>query len=53
MSGPIKETKVGYAAEEGSAMYLDADDELLASLGYASELKREFSYLTVFGQVCF
>ncbi|CCU82386.1 unnamed protein product [Blumeria hordei] len=27
-----------------------ADDQLLAQLGYRPELKREFSYLTVFGQ---
>ncbi|KAM0150641.1 hypothetical protein ACHAPG_008697 [Botrytis cinerea] len=29
---------------------ISADDELLASLGYRAELKREFSYTTVFGQ---
>ncbi|POS88071.1 hypothetical protein EPUL_000559 [Erysiphe pulchra] len=29
---------------------LNSDDQLLAQLGYRSELKREFSYLTVFGQ---
>ncbi|THV50151.1 hypothetical protein BGAL_0163g00190 [Botrytis galanthina] len=29
---------------------VSADDELLASLGYRAELKREFSYTTVFGQ---
>jgi len=29
---------------------ITSDDELLASLGYRAELKREFSYLTVFGQ---
>lgn len=34
--------------EEG--ITIDADDQLLASLGYRAELKREFSYLTVFGQ---
>lgn len=28
----------------------DADDQLLAHLGYRPELKREFSYVTVFGQ---
>lgn len=32
---------------------LSQDDQLLESLGYTPELKREFSYLTVFGQVCF
>lgn len=36
--------------EEGSSSTIDADDQLLASLGYRAELKREFSYLTVFGQ---
>jgi len=36
--------------EEGSTFTLDSDDQLLASLGYRAELKREFSYLTVFGQ---
>ncbi|KAG4033941.1 hypothetical protein MFRU_004g04360 [Monilinia fructicola] len=34
--------------EEGET--ISADDELLASLGYRAELKREFSYVTVFGQ---
>ncbi|RKF79408.1 putative amino-acid permease C11D3.08c [Golovinomyces cichoracearum] len=34
---------------EESAM-LSSDDQLLAQLGYRPELKREFSYLTVFGQ---
>ncbi|PQE27368.1 putative UGA4 GABA permease-also involved in delta-aminolevulinate transport protein [Rutstroemia sp. NJR-2017a WRK4] len=34
--------------EEGQI--ISADDELLASLGYRAELKREFSYFTVFGQ---
>lgn len=29
---------------------ISADDQLLATLGYRAELKREFSYLTVFGQ---
>lgn len=36
--------------EEGSSSTLNTDDELLATLGYRAELKREFSYLTVFGQ---
>lgn len=36
--------------EEGATVPVNADDELLASLGYRAELKREFSYLTVFGQ---
>lgn len=35
--------------EEGSTYTVNADDELLATLGYRAELKREFSYLTVFG----
>jgi amino acid permease len=34
--------------EEGATV--NADDQLLATLGYRAELKREFSYLTVFGQ---
>ncbi len=36
--------------EEGSTTTFDADDQLLMTLGYRPELKREFSYLTVFGQ---
>ncbi|CZS87908.1 hypothetical protein WAI453_000290 [Rhynchosporium graminicola] len=36
--------------EEGSTALISADDQLLAKLGYRAELKREFSYLTVFGQ---
>lgn len=36
--------------ETGSAAIISADDALLASLGYRPELKREFSYFTVFGQ---
>lgn len=36
--------------EEGSTITINADDKLLATLGYRAELKREFSYLTVFGQ---
>ncbi|KAH7350739.1 amino acid permease-domain-containing protein [Rhexocercosporidium sp. MPI-PUGE-AT-0058] len=36
--------------EEGSTAMISADDQLLATLGYRAELKREFSYLTVFGQ---
>lgn len=36
--------------EEGQSVAFNADDELLASLGYRSELKREFKYITVFGQ---
>jgi amino acid transporter len=36
--------------EEGSTASISSDDQLLASLGYRAELKREFSYLTVFGQ---
>jgi amino acid permease len=35
--------------EEGGAA-VNADDELLATLGYRAELKRELSYFTVFGQ---
>lgn len=34
--------------EEGET--ISGDDELLATLGYRAELKREFSYITVFGQ---
>jgi amino acid permease len=36
--------------EVGSGTTIGADDQLLMSLGYRPELKREFSYLTVFGQ---
>lgn len=36
--------------EEGSTTAINADDRLLATLGYRAELKREFSYFTVFGQ---
>lgn len=43
-------TKDVPSLEAGSAAVYNADDELLASLGYRAELKREFSYLTVFGQ---
>lgn len=35
---------------EAGGVTVNSDDELLASLGYRAELKREFSYLTVFGQ---
>jgi len=46
----IKKAKAVMGREEGSSSVIDSDDELLASLGYRAELKREFSYLTVFGQ---
>ncbi|KAL3424067.1 amino acid permease [Phlyctema vagabunda] len=36
--------------EEGATTVVTDDDALLASLGYRAELKREFSYFTVFGQ---
>ncbi|KAJ6259373.1 hypothetical protein Dda_6274 [Drechslerella dactyloides] len=36
--------------EKGDATSINSDDALLMSLGYRPELKREFSYLTVFGQ---
>lgn len=36
--------------EAGTTTVIDADDQLLMTLGYRPELKREFSYLTVFGQ---
>src|ERR1700712_4590435 len=36
--------------EEGSTTTISSDDQLLATLGYRAGLKREFSYLTVFGQ---
>ncbi|KAI9743981.1 MAG: GABA-specific high-affinity permease [Claussenomyces sp. TS43310] len=45
-----QKAKVLLGMEEGSTTTVDADDELLATLGYRPELKREFSYLTVFGQ---
>jgi amino acid permease len=46
----ITKARAVMGMEEGSSSTIDADDELLASLGYRAELKREFSYLTVFGQ---
>jgi amino acid permease len=54
-SSITREEKVAKAkdlmgVEEGSSAAISADDQLLASLGYRAELKREFSYLTVFGQ---
>lgn len=36
--------------ENGETASIDSDDQLLMQLGYRPELKREFSYLTVFGQ---
>jgi hypothetical protein len=36
--------------EGGQDVVYNADDELLMTLGYAPELKREYSYFTVFGQ---
>jgi amino acid permease len=36
--------------ENGESASIDSDDQLLMQLGYRPELKREFSYLTVFGQ---
>ncbi|KAK6544863.1 GABA-specific high-affinity permease [Orbilia ellipsospora] len=53
---PVKqEEKISTAqdvlyAEKGDVVNIDSDDALLISLGYKPELKREFSYLTVFGQ---
>jgi amino acid transporter len=46
----VNKAKAVLGLEAGSTSALDSDDELLASLGYRAELKREFSYLTVFGQ---
>jgi amino acid permease len=46
----INKAKDVMGIEEGSSSAVNSDDELLASLGYRAELKREFSYLTVFGQ---
>ena len=46
----IKKARAVMDMEEGSTTTIDADDQLLATLGYRAELKREFSYLTVFGQ---
>ncbi|KAG9232890.1 amino acid/polyamine transporter I [Amylocarpus encephaloides] len=45
-----KIVKVHTNVEDGDTTSISADDQLLASLGYRAELKREFSYLTVFGQ---
>ncbi len=36
--------------EEGQTIDIGDDDKLLMTLGYRPELKREFSYLTAFGQ---
>ncbi|EPS37960.1 hypothetical protein H072_8318 [Dactylellina haptotyla CBS 200.50] len=36
--------------EKGDVVDISSDDALLMALGYKPELKREFSYLTVFGQ---
>ncbi|KAF3941746.1 hypothetical protein ABW19_dt0200579 [Dactylella cylindrospora] len=36
--------------EKGDVVDISSDDALLMTLGYKPELKREFSYLTVFGQ---
>jgi amino acid permease len=46
----ISKAKAVMGMGEGSSSAINSDDELLASLGYRAELKREFSYLTVFGQ---
>jgi len=46
----VKKAHAILGMEEGSTAMISADDQLLASLGYRAELKREFSYLTVFGQ---
>jgi amino acid permease len=46
----INKAREAMGMGEGSITALDADDQLLASLGYRAELKREFSYFTVFGQ---
>lgn len=46
----VQKTKEILGMEEGTGTVVSADDQLLASLGYRAELKREFSYLTVFGQ---
>jgi len=46
----IAKAKDILGVEEGTSTVISADDQLLASLGYRAELKREFSYFTVFGQ---
>jgi len=46
----INKAKEVLGLEEGTTIAVNTDDDLLASLGYRAELKREFSYLTVFGQ---
>jgi amino acid permease len=46
----ISKARAVMGLEEGSTHTINADDQLLATLGYRAELKREFSYLTVFGQ---
>lgn len=46
----VQKTQKILGMEEGTTTMISADDQLLATLGYRAELKREFSYLTVFGQ---
>ncbi|KAH8592740.1 amino acid permease-domain-containing protein [Bisporella sp. PMI_857] len=46
----ILKSREAIGMEEGATDIINSDDELLASLGYRAELKREFSYFTVFGQ---
>lgn len=46
----IAKARAVMGMEEGSTSTVSDDDQLLATLGYRAELKREFSYLTVFGQ---
>ncbi|KAH8685832.1 amino acid permease-domain-containing protein [Tricladium varicosporioides] len=46
----VNKAKAVLGLEEGESSSISADDQLLAKLGYRAELKREFSYFTVFGQ---
>ena len=46
----IKKSQQIPGLEEGNTEAINADDKLLATLGYRAELKREFSYFSVFGQ---
>ncbi|KAI0997747.1 putative amino-acid permease [Podosphaera aphanis] len=49
MTGSIRDSEM-QTAPSIDGQPVSADDQLLAQLGYRPELKREFSYFTVFGQ---
>ncbi len=45
-----KTTNILGVQENGGTVSTDTDDQLLMTLGYRPELRRNFSYLTTFGQ---